>query len=131
VFSTAYKSRLLSLVELCGYRSYIFRYNFRRAPSEGLQNGRFERADPLQLRQRVAVPRSFRQVQSGRRLAVPRRERLLLTILRGTQGELLRNLQPRGGSSFRQFLYSLGPTSIATGGILTSQKPEVQYRHSG
>jgi hypothetical protein len=46
---------VLKLVEPWGYLDYSFRYNFRRAASEGPQNGRFESADPLQLRQRVSL----------------------------------------------------------------------------
>src|ERR1022692_825717 len=49
-----YRNRVLNLVEPWGCLVYSFRYNFRRAPSEGLQNGRFEHAGPLQMRQRVA-----------------------------------------------------------------------------
>jgi len=45
---------VLKLVEPRGHLVYNLRYNFRRAPAEGLQNGRFDYADPLQLRQRVA-----------------------------------------------------------------------------
>jgi hypothetical protein len=40
-------------------RFAVVGHNFRSAPPEGLQNGRFEYADPLQLRQRVAPLKPF------------------------------------------------------------------------
>src|ERR1039457_335464 len=95
VFSIVYKNRLLKLVESRGHLVYSFCYNFRRAPPEGLQNGRFGHADPLQLRQRVAV--SSRVQSSG---ATRRRSR-----------EPLSSRHSGGMSKGRSVLATTHPTS--------------------